>query len=176
MRSLSSPTLTAIAQTITEPRWFLQIDFSTVLRLCTNGSTSWNSQTWSDGAFTVSGLSWDSSITQNITLNFEDSDLAIAALVLGEDIADRAIKVWVFDAEATANADPVLVFDGAGLSASGGSDGQLKVSATRLNSKTVDLPRGTYRNNLPAELFAPAGTVVRWGSGTITLNPRGALA
>lgn len=176
MRSLSSPTLTAVAQTITEPRYFLQIDFATVVRLCTNGTTSWNSQTWSDGAFTVSGLSWDSSIVQNLTLNFADGDLAMAALVLNEDIADRPIKLWVFDAEATATADPVLVFDGAGLSASGGSDGSLRISATRLNSRTVDLPRGTYRTALPAELFAPAGTVIQWGNGTITLNPRGALA
>lgn len=175
MRSLSSPTLSAVAQTITEPRWFLQIDFSTVLRLCTNGTTSWNSQTWTDGAFDVGGLTWDSSIVQNVTLAFKDLDQSIAALVLSQEIADLPIKLWVFDAKATATADPVLVFDGAGSGVSGGGDGSVKVTANRINSRSIVLPRDSWRVALPAELFAPSGTVVLWGDGKITLNPRSEL-
>lgn len=175
MRSLSAPTLAAVSQTITEPRWFLQIDFSTVLRLCTNGSTSWNSQTWSDGAFDVGGLSWDSSIVQNVTLSFKDLDQSIAALCLTQEIADLPIKLWVFDAKAVATSDPVLVFDGAGASVSGASDGSVKITANRLNSRSVDLPRNSWRVLLPSVLFAPAGTVITWGNGSIALNPRSEL-
>ena len=175
MRSLSSPTLTAVAHSITEPRWFLEIGFSTVVRLSTNGDMSWNSLSWADGAFTVSGLSWDNSISQSVTVNFEDADNAIAAFVLNEEIADRSLKLWVFDAKATGTADPLLVFDGVCSAVSGSGNGSLKLQAVKLNSKAVELPRGTYSTVLPAELFAPAGTVIQWGNTKITLNPRSEL-
>ena len=175
MRSLSSPTLTATVQTITEPRWFLELGFSTTIRLSANGAMTWNALSWADGAFTVSGLTWGNSIDQSVSINFDDADNVIAAFVLNEEIADRTCKLWIFDAKATATGDPVLVFDGVCDSANGGNGG-LKLAAKRLNSKTVEIPRGTYSTTLPAELFAPAGTVIQWGNGTIVLNPRSELA
>lgn len=176
MRSLSSPTSSAIANVITEPRYFLQISFSTVLRLSTNGTVTWDGNTWNDSAFDVSGLTWDSSIVQNITVNFKDLDQSVAALCLTQEIADLPIKLWVFDAKATATADPHLIFDGAGASVAGDGNGMLKIVANRLNSRSIDLPRNSYRVALPSELFAPAGTVIQWGNGTIALNPRSEYA
>lgn len=175
MRSLSASTLAATAQTITEPRWFLQISFSTALRLTTSATTTWNSLTWNEADFVISGVGWASSIVQNVSITFGDLDQSIAALCLAQEITDLPIKLWAFDEKAKATADPVLIFDGAGANVSGADNGSLTITANRINSRSVDIPRNSYRILLPSELFAPAGTVIRWGNGTITLNPRSEL-
>jgi hypothetical protein len=172
MRTLSAPTESATELTITRPGWLVEIGFNTPLRLSSRDDQTWNSQTWIGGRIKrLSGLSSDGSGIQRGTLELINTDLVYSALVLGEGIADKTVKIWKFYGDNPAAGDPVAVFDGAADDADIGPDA-VRITLTGENVRTLYSPRrfigaGTGFNHL-----RPVGTKINWG-GQVYILERG---
>lgn len=173
MLSLTAQMLSAIGATISQPGLFVQLGFTTPVRLCdraTGSSRSWNSLTWTVADITIADYSISGGIVQRCTLNVFDSDNAILALLLNQNAPDLSAKVWYFDSAATATNDPVLIFDGL-MDNPTGSDNRRVTIPCALSNK--QLPVGMLAQLLPAYMFAQEGRVIVWGNGKITLSRRG---
>ena len=108
MRTLSSKTATAIAQPVTAPRYLVELGFSSTLRYSSRETLTWNSLSWVSAGILVDSIAPDSA---SITLG--NSDNSISAIVLGEGVRDKSIKIWALDgASPYAVDDAVLLFDG----------------------------------------------------------------
>ena len=169
--TLSSAMTTALGATISQPGLFVQLGFSTPLYLTDRDTRTWNAQTWTSGDFLVSNYSMDMSVIQKITLSFADSDYSLAALLLNQTSADKNVKLWYYDATATATIDPVLIFDGLIDDASGGDSRRLNIPCSTVNKQ---LPVGMLSHLIPSYLFIPEGTIVSWGpeGSTVVFNRR----
>jgi hypothetical protein len=172
MRTLGSGLGAAIARTITEPRFFLEIGFATPVRLTTDVTQSWNSQTWTEAQFSVNGIRWDGSISQQVSIDIYDPLNAIAALALNEKLTNRDVKLWIFQRGDT-SAGNVLQLPP--LKGNDYSGKEFRVTITAGIAQERVIPGRTYRSLVPDILFAEDETVYRWGNGTITLKPRSAL-
>lgn len=142
-RSLTSGLLTEIGNAVTKPGYFIEIVFSTNLRMSTRGTLSWNGNTWAGRGAVMSGIGNDvTTSAQAGRITFDDGDFAIAELVLSEGIAGRAINVWKFYGATPADGDPVQVFSGAGDSASlDTTNGKTAVALVQRGARELYAPR-----------------------------------
>jgi len=170
MITLTAAMISATGRTITEPGLFVQLGFSTVLRLTDRSSRTWNSLSWTNHDIVVSDFKAENGIIQKCTLSVLDHDNAIAALLLTENAPDLAVKIWYFDVAAVAAADPVVLFDGLMDAPDGGDNRRVKIPCSLSNKM---LPVGLLSQLLPAYMFAQEGKPVRWGAGTIIPQRRG---
>lgn len=169
MPTLSSAMSTAVGRRITEPGLFIEIQFSTIVRLSTRGTTTWNALTWTQSNVKAENIEMSMNIVQALSLRFGDADNSIAAFLLNANPTGLGVKVWVFDASAIAAADPVLIFDGQIDASDGGASRDVTISCRVV---TKYLPNGELSLVLPAYFFAPEGVPLRWGNGTISMNRR----
>lgn len=169
MRTLSVATQADTESTVTTPAYLVWIDFSATLRLSSRGDQSWDGQTWTGGRLGgIGGLSWDGKGQQSGTLELINTDLALSALVLGEGVADRAVRIWKFYGDNPALDDPVAVFYGVMDDADIGAD-VVRLTLDGQNVRTLSSPRrfigaGTGFNHL-----TPAGKKITWGGQTYEL-------
>lgn len=171
--SLTSAMSTALGRTVYEPGIFVEIGFSTPVRIHDRqGTKTWNSLTWSAADVRLTDLAVDNGAAQRCSLSLFDSDNSIAQQCRSAT-GDVAVKVWLFDRSALANADPVQIFEGMISTSSGGDTRRLRIDAS---VRTRMLPVGMLAQLLPAYMFAPEGTVYQWGTGTVTLSRRGEYA
>lgn len=170
MRTLSTPTSTATQSTITTPAYLVEIGFSSVVRLSSRGDQSWDGQTWTGGRLgKVSGLNWDGKGQQSGALDIINADLAYSALVLGEGVADRAVRIWKFYGDNPAAGDPVAVFDGVMDEADIGAD-RVRITLVSANARTLFSPRRFIGPATGFNHLSPAGRKITWGGQTIILN------
>jgi len=151
-RTVSGAMSTAQASRLTQPGYLAQIDWPVVVRLCTRGTASYFSQTWVGGALKVKNVQWAPSGVQKASIQLLNSNGAYGIVVLGNGVADTRIRLWAFDAAATADADPVLVFDGVGDDAS-------------INQETVAIDLVTQRSGV---LFSPRSYITQDAGFSIT--------
>lgn len=157
MRTLSSPLATALGAAVQQPALLVEIAFATVRRWSSFAAVTWNGQSWTKEAFSVEGLSVGA-LALSGTLVVENSDDVMGALVLSEGVQDRSIKVYGYDAAATATADVVLLADAIGGSAQI-SNRQVRVSL-RSKAELTLAPR-TFVSEATFGTLLPAGAVLR---------------
>lgn len=173
MLSLTAQMITALGATISQPGLFVQLGFTSPVRLCdrANGSSRvWNSLTWTVADLNVSDYSLDNGIVQRLTLSMFDSDNAILSLLLNQNAPDLSANVWYFDSTATATTDPVLIFDGLMDNPSGGDNRRISIPCALSNKQ---MPVGMLAHVLPEYMFAQEGRELAWGNGKVTLSRRG---
>ncbi len=160
---------TATGRVISEPGLLVEIGLTPTVRLSSVGARTWNALSWIDADVDVDNLDFALDVIQALTLKLGDADNAFAALLLATVPTGLAVKVWVMDVSALATPDPVLVFDGQidGLTADTARN--LSIPC-RVPSKM--LPSGMLSEVLPAYFFAPEGTEIKWGNGTVKLERR----
>jgi len=170
-RTLTSPTATALAQRYhSDGKWLLEIGFVTPL-LLTNGATlTWNSQTWTEAAFAVSGIEWDGTLKSNVSITFDDPSGAIEQTCVSDKLTMRDVKLWLYQRGATALADPIQIKPLKGRTYSVPQRNQVVITASLAPAKTI--PGKNFRSVVPDTLFAQDGLVVAWGSTTITVDVR----
>jgi hypothetical protein len=174
MINLTAALLSALGRDITEPGLFVELQFlAQTLRFTDRAQRAWNSQTWVPISIAMSGFQIDHTIVSKCTLAIDDADLAVSVDATVPENTGRAVKVWYFDAAATATADPVLLFDGAMDSAEGGHDRALTLACSIVDKM---LPVGMLAQLMPAYMFAQEGRKLRWGNGTIEAVRRGEYA
>jgi hypothetical protein len=169
-RTLTSPHGTAIAQSIVTPIWFVEIGFSSILRLTSGPTVTWNSLTWTEAKLDVKGFRFDGSVAQNVTIDIADPLEAYAALCVSQKLTQRAIKVWMADSSALDAGDPVLMPPLVGTNYALPRDYQVQISANVATALT--LPSGNWGTLLPDVLFINQEMELRWGSGTLRIIPR----
>lgn len=160
----------ALSATITRPIALIEIGFAPVSRLSTRGDVSWGGHLWSGvQRVTVSGLSADGSGSQSARLEIGNTDLVFGALVLGQGVADRPVRIWAGDAAALADDDLMLAFDGVIASAEV-ADASVVMSLTAQGSRTLYAPRRFVGASAGFTQLIPAGTQIKIGSTTYTLE------
>jgi hypothetical protein len=147
---------------ITTPAYFVQIDFSTVLRLSSRGDQTWDGYTWTGARL---GKVQISNIGGQVELM--NTDLLAGALALNEGVADRAVTVWSFDGDTPAS--PTLIFAGVGDKLEINAD-RVRVTLTTENRRTLYSPRRFVNAAAGFNHLLPAGTSITWAGQTFLLE------
>ena len=104
MKTLSGPLAAAVALTYTTPGHLVRIDFATPVYLSSLDTVSWDGHTWVTTDVTVSGIRADGRGRSSGEIRLGNADLTWSALLLGEGVSDKRIRVWAYHASATAAA------------------------------------------------------------------------
>ena len=170
MRTLTPAADAALSATITRPIALVEIAFAPLSRLSTAGDVTWAGYAWSGAQrVVVSGLSADGAGNQSARLEIGNADLAFGALVLGQGIADRPVKIWTGDAAALADADLTLVFEGVIASAEV-TPAAVTMTLAAQGSRTLFAPRRFIGASAGFTRLIPAGTQIKIGATTYTLE------
>lgn len=165
MRTLSASLLAELNLSVTRPGYFVQIDFSTPLRLSTMGDITWGGYTWYGSPVKVSNIQKDENGSQSGTLVLGNLSLDYGAIVLNEGVADRAITIYAVWAGVV---EPIMEFYGVGDSAEVGDD--VVISLVSQGTKTLYSPRRFINAASGFMTLLPRGTKIRIGQETITLD------
>lgn len=170
MRTIAPAADAALSATITQPIALIEIGFAPTSRLSTAGDVSWGGYAWSGAQrVAVSGLSADGSGSQSARVQIGNADLAFGALVLGQGVADRSVRIWTGDAGALGDDDLVLAFSGVIASAEVTPDA-VTLSLVAQGSRTLFAPRRFIGASAGFTRLIPAGTQIKVGSTTYTLE------
>lgn len=156
MRSLSASLSAALGAPVQRPALLVEAAFSVVYRWSSFADVTWNGARWFKEDITISGLAVDVMRIRG-SLAIGNADDVIATLVLAEGVAGRRIRVWGYDAAATALADVVLLCDAVGAAAQ------------------IDGPRVSIGLRAPCEFTLSPRTTVGPAAGFTNLLPDGAV-
>lgn len=166
-RTVSGATQAAIAQRITQPGYFVEMQFSSVVRLCSRGTIPWNGKIWPEQGFKIESLS-EAAVR---ALRIRNTDNAIGALVLNEGVADRPVQIWKFYGNAPAAADPVSVFSGVCDYAEFDDDGAaVRIALAARGSDALFSPREFISPQTGFNTLTSAGTVITFGLDRFVLE------
>ncbi|MDD3676526.1 hypothetical protein [Thauera propionica] len=170
MRTLSAATQLATARRITRPLYLIELGFSPAARFSTAGNVAWSGTPWSGGySVQVTGMSADGSGTQGGRIRIGNPDGLMGALVLGQGVAGRSVRIWSGDAEALADEDPVLIFDGE-MSAAEVGDDFVTLELSAYGAGTLFAPRRFIGPATGFNQLVPAGAQIRVGNVVYTLE------
>lgn len=167
---LSAGFIAAQAQVFTAPGLLIEIDFSTILRLCNRQTVTWNGFTWTIADIDLVNLAYDAQGEATAQLILGNADYAFSPTLFAEGIANKKIKVWQFYGDLSpATADVAVVFDGYGDEPVI-DEAQIRIGLT---SKAAD------QEYYPFEFLSPAtgfnwlpqdGEVVQWDGDNYTMR------
>lgn len=168
MRTVTAASLATLGGPVTRPGFFVQFEFpGDTVRLCSFGTTTWNSLTWTGANITVDGLQGDG---KRARVTVFDADASFRTLALTDGgIRNRTVTIWQGQRAALADTDPNMVFYGAGDSVSI-ARGQVSVNLARLNSRVMLAPRQRICPATGFNFLAAPGAVIQWGDVQITLE------
>jgi hypothetical protein len=169
-RTLDANTETLIARRSTEPGWLIQIDAATgTLRYCTRGTLSYGGYTWTGGAV-LSGVEVSHDIGAAVDLELPNTDNSASSLALSNALRDADVTIYaLYEDSGTSSAYATLL---RALKV----DGVDSISSTRVKFTLATISGAASRvpdivigpplcNHIP-----PAGTTIRWGAVTVTLE------
>ena len=163
MRVLSTNTNTQVRATITTPAYFVELQYSTVLRFSSRGNQAWNGQSW------IGGRLGKLSVGDSGTLEVINSDLSYSATVLNEGAADIQCKIWKFYGDNPDTLDSVPIFKGVTNGADINAD-RVRFKITRENSRTLFSPRRFVSPMTGFNHLRPAETKIYWNNQIFTLE------
>lgn len=156
MRSLSAALSAALGAPVQQPALLVEAAFPEAYRWSSFATIIWNGASWFKEDIALDGLAVDVMRIRG-TLTIGNADDVIATLVLAEGVAGRRIRVWGYDAAATALADVVLLCDAVGAAA--------QISGSRV---AIGL-------RAPCEFTLAPRTTVGAAAGFTNLMPDGAV-
>lgn len=110
MRTLSAALQSAHSGPVQRPAWLVEINFASVSRLSSYGTVSFGGYSWIGYDIDVSRIRVDAmSVQGDIVIG--NADDAFGATVLSEGVSDRRIRIYGYDAGATASGDFELLAD-----------------------------------------------------------------
>jgi hypothetical protein len=166
MRALTAALQTALGAPVQRPALLVRIDFSTPSRFTTDATLTWDAQTWTRVDLDVQGLLVDA-LDISGTVVIGNADNVIGALLLNEGSTDKRVRIWGYDAAATALADVVLLGDAVGSTYSL-TEREARIEL-RHRTDHVYGPR-TYIGSETLGPLLPAGTVLRINGADYTLE------
>lgn len=169
MRTVSVDSAAEIVKAITQPGFFVRLAFAAgTVRLCSFGTTTWNSESWTGQNFQVSGMRGDGKAAM---VSIWDADASFRTLALTDGgIRNRSVEIWQAQRPALAAGDPNMIFYGVGDSVQI-SKGRVNIACARLNSSVLLAPRQRISPATGFNFLAAPGRVIQWGDVVITLQP-----
>lgn len=172
LRSLPAGLETRVASRYTEPGYLVAIHYPTqIVRMSSRGTLSCQGETWVKQLLEISGLGSNGGGEAKGEIRLGNLDNAMAALFMTEGVKGRRVQVWLFDGDAPADDEIVLVFDGSADAPRLAVD-RAQVALVADRASVMTLPRGVIS---PAHGFThqtASGTVFSWGTQTIRLEVR----
>lgn len=153
---------TRVTSRFTKPGHLVEITFDTgiIVTISSRSTITWNGYTWLAYNLRVQGLTADGRAGQSGTLIVTSVATEFLSLLLNYGIADKRIRVWIFDADALAVADPVIIYDGFGDDVSVDN----KKVTLRLSPGTMSFAPRRYMNAANGFSWLPLrGQVLQWG-------------
>lgn len=157
----SAATAAAQAATGTRPGWLLEV--GGVNRWCSRGDLTILGRPWLGADLTIQGLGAGGNLAAGGRVTWTDADDALVTLMVTDQLADASAEVWLYDAAAVADADPMPVFSGV-LDAVDYDPERRRVTATL--ALPIRQPWPFLGPALGMNHAMPAGTVLRVGADT----------
>lgn len=166
-RTLDAGLAAAIVERGTSPGWLIEIGTTTPLRYSTRGTLSYGGYTWVGGAV-LSGVEFSGDLGASVTLELPNTDNAASALALTDLLREVEVTLWAYyDVSGTGYAEELRTL---------AVDAVESINSTRVEFSLSSIAEGASR--LPDVLVGPplcnhippAGTVIRWGWTTVTLE------
>jgi hypothetical protein len=168
MRTVSSPSQTEIVKPITQPGYFVELQFGGgTVRLCSFGTTTWNSLTWTGESFEMTGPDADG-LTAGIVLWDMDAGFRTLATTSG-GIRNKIVKIWEAQLPALGVGDPNMIFYGIGDEVHI-AQGKTTISCVRTNALYLLAPRERISAETGFNFLAAPGRKIYWGNTVITLS------
>lgn len=168
MRTLSSALASALGAPVQRPAVLVEIVFSPVKRWSSFADITWSGQTWLKEDVTLEGLEVGA-LTLSGVLRLGNVDGAAAALVLGQGVQDRVVKLYGYDAGATGAADVVWLAEAVCTGVQIGPDA-VRIELRHRCEFTL-APR-TFVNEADFAPLLPAGTQLKINGQVLTLDRR----
>jgi hypothetical protein len=168
-RTLSTPTATATAKIITQPRYLFQAQFSFTVRYSSGEDVSWNSLDWIAANLRVGALQEQPNGSQALTVVIGNTDLAFGAICLNEPPQDKLVDIWAFYEGALATGDPVKIFSGA-IDSCNINESAVTLQLSPLNARTLFIPRRRITRDSGFNHLSPAGRVFPFNGVNYTIT------
>lgn len=157
MKSISTALSAAIGAPVQRPAVLVELGFSPVRRYSSFDTLAWNGQIWTKDDISVDGLEVEAlRVAGDLTIG--NADGVIASAVLSQGVQDRSIRIWAYDAAATALGDVVWLADAVGAGV------QITNQAVRIQlrhpSELVLSPR-TFVGEANFGTLLPAGATLK---------------
>lgn len=167
-RTISSATLALAAAAVSQPCYFLRIDWASVTTYrCSHSTRTWAGEAWTAGDMSIR---FDSN-GRPTEITLVDYDASYRTLILAGGATDRRVRLWQGYVEALADADPALLFDGYADGATV-ANGRVTISVDYPQTGRAFAPRERIGPRVGVNHLAAVGETVRWGDTTLTLQPR----
>lgn len=170
MRSLTTALATALGAPVQMPAFLVELGFGTVQRYSSRATLSWGGNSWVGTPMDVDGLRVGPLRVEG-TLSLDNRDGAIGTLVRAEGVQDRTIKLWGYDAAATATGDVVWLATAVGSAASIGETA-VQINLRHRQEFTVS-PRVTCSPEAGFGNMLPSGAVLNINGIELRLDRRG---
>lgn len=174
-RTVTSAVDASIAAGVSTAGYLVEIGFAATYRGSTRGNVTWRGYIYAGADIVVRGIGSEARNGARPALVIGNADLAIGALVLGEGVSARWVKVWQLYGEAPADLDPIEVFSGsveAPTLAGDGSSVTLTLSPAAGGS-TLYVPRDYMSVESGYANLTPPGTVIKWRGEKYRLEAEG---
>lgn len=115
-RAITVPQQGEVVKRVTRPLFFVELGFSTTLRLSSGSANStWNSQTWAVSGLRVPDVRPIGQGGASARIQLPDFDGGYFTVIRSEGVDDKTAKIWLVygdPGDTFAANDPVQVFDG----------------------------------------------------------------
>lgn len=168
MKTLSAALASALGGPVQRPAALVELAFSPVKRWSTFANLTWAGVDWVKEDVQLEDLQVGA-LSLTGTLRLGNGDGAAVALVRGQGVQDRGVRIWGYDAGATASGDVVWLADGICASA------QIGVDAVRIALRhpcDYTLAPRTFVADAEFGPLLPAGTVLKINGQAYTLARR----
>lgn len=158
----------------TTPAHFIELGFSSPVRISTRGTRTWNGNTWTAGGAAVA-VSYDANSAKlSGTLTLNDPDGALTALILLEGIAGRTVRIWKYYGADPAPEDPEELFAGVGDNATVEprvSKPTVTIVLSQRPANAVYCPRRYMTRAAGFSILPVAGRVIAFNGELFKLEP-----
>jgi len=159
VKTLTPALETALAADVQKPAWLVSIAFSSTVYLSSYANVDFDSHTWLAADIDVGRIKLDG-LAVSGSLTIGNADDAFASAVLNEGVAGRQIRIYGYDAAATATADIIMLAQCVG--------GKATVDASRV---TIALREAFYSMHTPRQFVrAPTFNALLPSGSSFTIN------
>lgn len=169
MKAISGALSAALGAPVQLPAVLVEIAFSTTARWSSFSTLAWSSQTWTAKPIDITQLRV-APLALAGELVIDRFASAECAQVLSEGMQDRGIRIWGYDAGATATGDVVWLCDAVGGAATAEED-RVRISL-RHRCAYMTAPRAFVRGDFGFNTLLPADRPLTINGITFTLDRR----
>ena len=169
MRILSTHNTAEVIKQITEPFYLVHLDFDTPVYMCSLKTIIVNSITWSGSrTLAIPAIKTDNAGNQTGSITIANVDRLISGLILTEGCAGKIANIYKGYGD-PADADIVTEFAGF-MDTSDIDDSSASVTISLTGKGNKRFSPGIIMSKPDFNFMPPAGTIIKSGNSTITLN------